>query len=295
MKSLKIISAAGILVAMTVLLVRLCNVRSDIVGSDIELIASPKGSYYGDLPILVDYTVNNRGSKDAYVWSVGFGSGAIVPGWILGSDGKPVPHPDYIDGMQNQRIVRLPAGGRLFGRICVSAWATPENGVTGEEFLPGDYSVLLRYKFGTNRNDVVSSTNVIIHIVEPDGALKETRELFRRVHNELKGANTYVFPEELKGNANDCYTTAALSLYANWLQSKKRHDEAIEVWQKILDSGGIGNKVGIKTRMSYSYAALKRHEDARRILEEIKGESDEAFLTLRILDKKKGTPPVDEE
>jgi|GEM_PF-4825302 len=135
MKSLKIISAVGIIVAIMVLLVRLYH-----VGSDIELIVTPKLSYYVDLPIFVDYTVKNRGSKDAYVWSVGFGSGAIIPGYMLASDGKPVP---YSQGnrMRCQRIVMLPAGGKMTGSINISSWMAPTNGVTGDEFLPGDYSI----------------------------------------------------------------------------------------------------------------------------------------------------------
>jgi hypothetical protein len=238
MKRLKIISAAGILVAMTVLLVRLCNVRSDI-----ELIVTPKLSYYVDLPILVDYTVNNRGSKDAYVWSVGFGSGAIIPSYMLASDGKPVP---YSQGsrMVCKRIVRLPAGGKLTGSINVSSWMAPGHGVTGEEFLPGDYSVFLHYKYGTNRNDAVSSPNVVIHIVEPDRELKEKRELFRRVSSEFRNSIPQVISEDLKReNPSDCYIAAALNLYATWLTSVNRYDEALEVYQKILHSGHNEYKV----------------------------------------------------
>lgn len=290
MKSLKILLAGGIIVAITVLLVRLSN-----VGSDIELIASPKGPYYADLPINVDFTVKNRGSKDAYVLSVGHGSRAIRTGYMLASDGKPVPH-SMGSRMGWQRIMRLRAGGKWTGSVNVSSWMAPTNGVTGDEFLPGDYSVSLYYRYGTNRNDAVSSKNVIIHIVEPDNALKEKRELFRRVSNGFNHAIPQVISEDLKQeNPSDCYTTAALSLYANWLEFENRHDEALEVYKKLLDAGDAGNKVSIKSSMAYIYLALKRREDARRILEEIKRESDEAFWLLWTLNKKKGTPTVDEE
>ena len=195
-----------------------------------------------------------------------------------------------------KRIVRLPAGGKLTGSINVSSWMAPGHGVTGEEFLPGDYSVFLHYKYGTNRNDAVSSPNVVIHIVEPDRELKEKRELFRRVSSEFRNSIPQVISEDLKReNPSDCYTAAALNLYATWLTSVNRYDESLEVYQKILHSGHNEYIVCIKMGVARCYLFLKKEEDARRILEELKSEHDEAFWLLRTLDKKKGTPSVNEE
>lgn len=127
--------------------------------------------------------------------------------------------------------------------------------------------------------------------MEPDGALKETRELFRRVRNGFRNANPQVFSEDLKReNPSDCYTTTALNLYATWLTSVKRYDETLEVYQKILHSGHNEYKVGIKMGVARCYLFLKKEEDARRILEELKPEYDEAFWLLRTLDKKQGIP-----